>query len=99
MGNMYTDKDNQIFGDFNQVFGTEAGKRVLQWMEFHFKVRLTLEPEEAVNNSIEFNGSEPNVFPIDPIALAKRRGLQVAYWKLITMVEESERLKERKSVE
>lgn len=97
--NLYSDKDHQIFGDFDQVFNTEAGRRILKWMQSNFKVRLTLEPEEVVNNSIEFNGSEPNVIPIDPIALAKRRGLQAAYWKVVTMIEESERLKERKSVE
>jgi hypothetical protein len=99
MSNVYSDKDLQMFGDFDQVFGSEEGKRVLKWMEKFFGVRETVEPEEQLNTVLR-NQGELKIMGICPIGLAKRKGLQAAYWKIVAMVEEAKRLrKERKSVE
>lgn len=96
-GNAYSDKDRQTISDFGLVFDSDAGERVLKWLETVLHVRLTVEPEEVINKQLESNG-EPQRIPIDAFAMAKRRGMQSAYWKIIAMVEEAGVLKSRESV-
>jgi len=39
-GNLYSDKDRQTISDFAVVFDSDAGKRVLAWMEQAFWVKI-----------------------------------------------------------
>ena len=93
-GNVFSDRDRQTISDFATVVDSDAGERVLGWMEQAFQVRLTVEPEEAVNKQLEISG-EMTRLTIDPIAMAKRQGKRAAYYKVQAMVNEAVSMKNR----
>jgi hypothetical protein len=96
-GNLYSDKDRQTISDFAVVFDSDAGKRVLAWMEQAFWVKITVEPEEQLNRQLENNGEMVRV-PIDPVAMVKRQGMRAAYYKVLAMVDEAQALINREAV-
>ena len=93
-GNAFSDRERQTISDFGIVFDTPEGKRVLDWMEQAFQVRVTVEPEEALNKELELAGEKSRV-QIDIVAMSKRQGMKTAYWKVRAMIDEALALKNR----
>jgi len=60
--------------EFSACFCDRTGREVLRHLRFEWGIEHNIDPEEEAGR------------PMDPLLLAKRRGLQAAYWTIINYV-------------
>lgn len=95
---MFNKEEEGFLRETEELFSSEKGKRVLDYLRRVLHVEDTLEPEERLNKELEGAGRVERVH-IDPIAFAKRQGCRAAYFKIEALVRQGERMKEEASRE
>lgn len=93
---MFNKEDKIFLIETEEIFKTEKGKRVLDYLRKVLHVEETLEPEEKMNKDLEAAGRIERI-PIDPIAFAKRQGSRSAYYKIIALIRQGKRMREEDS--
>ncbi|HIE66052.1 MAG: hypothetical protein ABGY10_01320 [bacterium] len=87
-------KEERIFlVETEEIFKTEKGQRVLDYLKKVLHAEETLEPEEILNKDLEAAGRVER-HHIDPIAFAKRQGSRAAYFKIEALVRQGKRVRE-----
>ena len=92
---MFNKHEEGFVKETEELFSSEKGKRVLEYLRRVLHVEDTLEPEEQLNRDLEAAGRVERV-QIDPIAFAKRQGARAAYFKIEALVRQGRKMKEEK---
>jgi len=88
---MFNTEEERFLKETHELFSTEAGNRVLEYLKRVLHVEETLEPEERVNKELEASGRHERI-PIDPMAFSKRQGCRSAYYKIEALIRQGKRL-------
>ena len=90
-------KEERIFIiETEEIFTSEKGQRVMDYLKRVLHVEDTLEPEERLNRDLEAAERTERV-PIGPIAFAKRQGARAAYFKIQALIQQGKRMREEDS--
>lgn len=95
---MLSDIENGFMVDTKNLFESENGARVLDYLKKVLGVEQTLEPEEVYNKEMEAS-ERPERLSIDPYAMAKRQGMRSAYFKIVALIQQGTRIMEKESNE
>lgn len=95
---MFSKEERIFLVETEEIFKSEKGQRVLDYLRRVLHVEDTLEPEEKLNRDLEAAGN-PERVPIDPIAFAKRQGARAAYFKIEALIRQGQRMREEDSNE
>ena len=93
---MFNKEEKTFLVETEEIFETEKGKRVLEYLRRVLHVEDTLEPEEKINRDLEAADRVERI-PIDPIAFAKRQGARAAYFKIEALILQGKRMREEDS--
>ncbi len=93
---MFNKEEKTFLVETEEIFETEKGKRVLEYLRRVLHVEDTLEPEEKINRDLEAADRVERI-PIDPIAFAKRQGARAAYFKIEALIRQGKRMREEDS--
>ena len=91
---MFNTNEERFLKETYQLFSSDEGDRVLEYLRRVLHVEDTLEPEEQLNRELEGAGRVERVH-IDPIAFAKRQGCRAAYFKIEALVRQGEKMREK----
>ncbi len=93
---MFNKEEKTFLVETEEIFETEKGQRVLEYLRRVLHVEDTLEPEEKINKDLEAAERHERI-PIDPIAFAKRQGARAAYFKIEALIRQGKRMREEDS--
>ena len=93
---MFNKEEKTFLVETEEIFETEKGKRVLEYLRRVLHVEDTLEPEEKINRDLEAADRVERI-TIDPIAFAKRQGARAAYFKIEALIRQGKRMREEDS--
>ena len=93
---MFNKEEKTFLVETEEIFETEKGQRVLEYLRRVLHVEDTLEPEEKINRDLEAADRVERI-PIDPIAFAKRQGARAAYFKIEALIRQGKRMREEDS--
>ena len=91
---MFNKEEQGFLLETQELFSSEKGQRVMEYLRRVLHVEDTLEPEEQLNRELEGAGRVERVH-IDPIAFAKRQGCRAAYFKIEALVRQGEKMREK----
>ena len=95
---MFSKEERIFIVETEEIFKSEKGQRVLDYLRRVLHVEDTLEPEEKLNRDLEAAG-HPERVPIAPIAFATRPGARAAYFKIEALIRQGQRMREEDSNE
>jgi len=95
---MFSKEERTFLVETEEIFRSEKGQRVLDYLRRVLHVEDTLEPEEQLNRDLEAAEKIERV-PIDPIGFAKRQGARAAYFKIEALIRQGKRMREEDSNE
>lgn len=95
---LFNTKEERFLKETHQLFSSDEGVRVLEYLRRVLHVEDTLEPEEQLNRDLEAANRHERV-QIDPIGFAKRQGMKSAYYKIEALIKQGGRMVKEKDNE